>query len=127
MILSSQHVETLQKALAASTETNRTTGRTGRHRDEEITRRWKVSVSELGNPVLETSLQNLLETLHQEALSQFDIGIRGASDATEVRVHIWSRRMDIMAFVSPEDFGGDVSAAILQTLTDLVADFGREP
>ncbi len=120
----SQRQENLRKALASSTEANRTADR---GRDEELSRRCTVSVSDLGNKSLESALQKLLETLHQETLCQFNIGVWGASDTTEVRLHIWSRRMDIMGFVRTDDFGGDAPGAILQTLADLVDDFRREP
>ena len=124
MIVSQQQVETLRKALAASTEANRTADR---GRDEELSRRCTVSVSELGNKVLESALQKLLEMLHRETLCQFNIGVRGASDTTEVRLHIWSKRMDIMEFVTTEDFEGDAPRAILQALTGMIDDFRREP
>ena len=51
----------------------------------------------------------------------------GASDTTEVRINIWSKRMDIMGFVTTEDRGGDLPEAMLQTLTGMVDDFRREP
>jgi hypothetical protein len=124
MIVSQQQVETLRKALAASTEANRTADR---GRDIERSRRCAVSVSQLGNKVLESALQKLLEMLHWETLCQFNIGVWGNSDRAEVRVSIWNRKMDMEAFVRPEDFGENTPMAILQTLTDMVDDFRREP
>jgi len=86
-----------------------------------------VSVSQLGDEALESALREALEKLHRETLCQFNINVRGTTDKNEVRVHIWSNKMDIMAFVRTEDLGGEAPEAILQTLTDMVDDFRREP
>lgn len=124
MTVSEQQVETLRKALLVSTVANRTGSR---GRDEELSRRRTVSVSELGNTALESALQTLLGSLHQDTLCQFNIGVWGVSDPMGVRVHIWTKRMEIVMVLTAEDLDGDASRAILQALTDMVADFRREP
>jgi hypothetical protein len=129
MTVSQNYIETLRKALAASTKAN---GAEDRGRDEETTGRCSVSVSELSDKALESALQKLLEMLHRETPCRFNIGVRGAPDTTELRIHIWSNGiwangMSLMSSALPEDFGGDVAVAILQTLTNLVEDFRMEP
>jgi hypothetical protein len=92
------------------------------------TRRWHRSVSQLGNRVREKALRQELDALYPEALYQFNLGVRGASDTTEIRVCLWRENphIEVDGKAIPEDFGGDVRAAILQTLADLVEDFSRE-
>jgi len=127
MIVPQQQVEKLRKALAESTEANRSSGR---NRDEELSRRCTVRVWRLGDKALEIDLQQLLEMLHGETLCQFNISVWGASDEAGVRVNIRTdknRKTDIDDFARPEDFGGDVPIAILQALTDMADDFRREP
>jgi hypothetical protein len=90
------------------------------------TRSWHRSVRQLGNRAREKALQQELEMRYPEALYQFNIGVCGASDTTEVKVSIWNRRINLMGFVKPENFGGDARAAILQMVKDLFEDFDRE-
>ncbi len=93
------------------------------------TRCWHRKVTQLGNRAFEKAFQSDLETLFPVTLYQFNIAVWGGSDTTEVSVCIWRERpfIQIDGPVEPEDCGGDLSAAILQRLTDSVEDFNREP
>jgi hypothetical protein len=90
--------------------------------EKEETRRWHRSVSRIGDRARQDIVRKELETLYPEVRYQFNIDVTGASDRSDVRVHIWSTRIDLMGSAIPEDFGGDTCAAILQTVMDLVED-----
>jgi hypothetical protein len=91
--------------------------------EQEETRCWHRSVSQLGDRVRQDVLRKERETLHPKSRYQFNIEVSSASNGTDVRVHIWSNRIDLMGFARPEDFGGDTRRSILQTVMDLVEDF----
>lgn len=122
MTVLQKQVAALRKAFVVSKRPNRIDGR---RCDEELTRRCTVSVSELGNQSLESELQTLLEVLDRETLCHLNIDVHGRPDRAAVIVHVWSHKMYLM--MELDDLGGDATAAILGSLTDLVDDFRSEP
>jgi hypothetical protein len=89
--------------------------------------RWRRRVSQIGNTALEKALTKDLGMLYPEGLHPFHIDVWGESDTTNVQIRLGRPQpfMDVSTAI-PEDFGGDVRAAILQRVADFVKDFSRE-
>lgn len=117
MIFSDRQIHRLYKAFATVTKANPTSLQTTRKRP------WIRNVSHLGNKPLKDALEDALGLLCPQATWPLDIEVQRFPGSTEVRVNIRNLRLDLMGFASPEDFGGDLPATIVNTLTDLVEDF----